>query len=130
MAVKLRLTRGGQKKRPFYRIIATNVESRRDGRFLEIIGTYNPMSDPAEVTIKEELVNKWIAVGAKPTRVVQSLLRKHLPGTYEEKLAAQKEKIKTDRSKRKARQEAKGTPKAEKKQKRGRKTLIKKKAAA
>ncbi|MCL4142153.1 UNVERIFIED_CONTAM: hypothetical protein GTU68_028181, partial [Idotea baltica] len=128
--VKLRLTRGGQKKRPFYRIIAANVESRRDGRFLEIIGTYNPMADPAEVNIKEELVKKWIAVGAKPTRVVQSLLRKHLPDTYEVKLAAQKEKIKADRNKRRERQKASETPKAEKKQKRGRKSLLKKKVAA
>lgn len=77
MPVKLRLTRKGLKKKPFYRIIAADSEAKRDGRFLEIIGTYNPMKDPAEVTLKEESIKKWLAVGAQPTTTVKSILKKH-----------------------------------------------------
>lgn len=127
MAVKLRLTRGGQKKRPFYRIIAANSESRRDGRFLELVGTYNPMTEPATVVIKEDLVKKWVSVGAKPTRTVQSILRKHLPGVVEEKFEAERAKIQEKRKKRKERT-AGSEKKAPKKEKRGRKSLLKKKA--
>jgi small subunit ribosomal protein S16 len=77
MSVKLRLTRKGVKKKPFYRIIAADSEAKRDGRFLEIIGTYNPMKDPAEVTLKEDSVKKWLSVGAQPTTTVKSILKKH-----------------------------------------------------
>lgn len=77
MAVKIRLTRKGTKKKPFYRIVAADVESPRDGRFLELLGTYDPMKDPAAVTLKQERVDYWLNAGAKPTTTVASLLKKH-----------------------------------------------------
>ncbi len=74
MAVKLRLKRMGAKQRPFYRIVAADSRSPRDGRFIEIVGTYNPITKPAEVTINEELVLKWLNSGAIPTDTVRSIL--------------------------------------------------------
>ena len=76
MAVNLRLKRMGSKKRPFYRIVAADSRSPRDGRFIEEIGTYNPISTPAEVKINEELANKWLDNGAQPTDTVRDLLKK------------------------------------------------------
>jgi small subunit ribosomal protein S16 len=76
MPVKIRLARHGAKKRPFYRIVVTDSESPRDGRFLENVGTYNPLSDPAEVSLKNDRISYWIAQGAKPTDTVNSLLKK------------------------------------------------------
>ncbi|ABB37900.1 ribosomal protein S16 [Oleidesulfovibrio alaskensis G20] len=77
MAVKLRLTRMGNKKRAFYRIIAINSEARREGRPLDYIGYYNPMVDPAEVKIDTEKVQKWLERGAEPTDTVRALLKKN-----------------------------------------------------
>lgn len=76
MAVKLRLTRLGNKKRPFYRIIAVDSQTRRDGRALDYVGYYNPMVDPEEININKEKVQKWMDRGAKPSETVRSLLRK------------------------------------------------------
>lgn len=76
MPVKIRLARHGKKKKPFYRIVAADSESPRDGRFLEIIGTYNPLIDPAEVSLKQERVKYWIDQGAIPTATVKNLLKK------------------------------------------------------
>jgi len=76
MAVKIRLARHGAKKRPFYRIVVADIESSRDGRFIENIGTYNPLKDPAEVTVKEDRVRYWMGQGAIPTHTVKSLLKK------------------------------------------------------
>jgi small subunit ribosomal protein S16 len=76
MAVKIRLARHGAKKRPFYRIVIADSESPRDGRFLEVVGTYNPLSDPATVDLKTERVKHWMDQGAKPTDTVKSLLKK------------------------------------------------------
>jgi len=73
MAVKLRLQRHGSKKRPFYRIVAADSRSPRDGRYLEIIGTYDPTKDPVAVKIDEEKANKWLKVGAQPTNTVKNL---------------------------------------------------------
>lgn len=75
MAVKLRLTRMGSKKRPFYRVVAANSASRRDGRPLEFLGYYNPMTNPAKVEIDREKVQKWLELGAEPTDTVRSLLK-------------------------------------------------------
>jgi len=75
MAVKIRLARHGAKKRPFYRIVVADSESPRDGRFLEIVGTYDPVPDPAKVTLKEERVKYWMDQGAKPTDTVRTLLK-------------------------------------------------------
>jgi small subunit ribosomal protein S16 len=73
--IKIRLTRMGAKKRPFYRIVAASAEAPRDGRFIDIIGTYDPLADPAEVKVSPEKLQRWMAQGAKPTSTVQSLLK-------------------------------------------------------
>lgn len=75
MALKLRLTRMGSKKQPFYRVVAMNSDSRRDGRPLEFLGWYNPMTKPATVEIDAEKVKKWLGLGAKPTDTVAKLLK-------------------------------------------------------
>lgn len=75
MSVKIRLARHGAKKRPFYRIVVTDSESPRDGRFLENVGTYNPLKDPAEVTLKSERIEYWLGRGAIATDTVKSLLK-------------------------------------------------------
>jgi small subunit ribosomal protein S16 len=76
MAMKLRLTRMGSKKRPFYRIVAMDSVTRRDGRALEFLGHYNPMVDPAEIKVDSEKVRFWLERGAKPTDTVRALLQK------------------------------------------------------
>lgn len=75
MAVKLRLKRMGAKKRPFYRIVAADSRSPRDGRFIETVGIYNPIVEPAEIKIDEELALKWLSTGAIPTDTVKDLFR-------------------------------------------------------
>lgn len=76
MAVKLRLKRMGAKQRPFYRIVAADARSPRDGRFLEVVGTYNPITNPAEIKIDEEKVMNWLNNGAIPTETVKTLFSK------------------------------------------------------
>ena len=76
MPVRIRLTRKGAKKRPFYRIVAADSEAPRDGRFLEVLGYYDPLENPAKVHIDEDGVRKWIQRGAKLSETVRSLLRK------------------------------------------------------
>jgi small subunit ribosomal protein S16 len=76
MSVKIRLARHGAKKRPFYRIVIADEDCRRDGRFLEIVGTYNPLPDPAEVQVKDDRVKYWLDQGAIPTDTVKNLLKK------------------------------------------------------
>lgn len=76
MAVKLRLTRMGAKKRPIYRIVASDSRVKRDGQYLELVGTYNPLTNPAEVKINEEVALKWLNNGAIPSDTVRSLLSK------------------------------------------------------
>lgn len=77
MAVRIRLSRFGRKKKPFYRIVVQNSESRRDGKFLEIVGTYNPMTEPLELTIHQDKLQSWLDKGAEPTTTVKSLLAKN-----------------------------------------------------
>ena len=77
MAVKIRLRRIGAKKAPFYRVVVADSRSPRDGRLIEEIGTYNPMTDPATVNIDAEAAKKWIANGAQPTDTVKALLKKN-----------------------------------------------------
>ncbi|NLM60870.1 MAG: 30S ribosomal protein S16 [Clostridiales bacterium] len=74
--VKIRLRRMGAKKAPFYRIVVADSRSPRDGRFIEEIGTYNPLTDPAEIKIDAERAKAWIKNGAQPTDTVRSLLKK------------------------------------------------------
>lgn len=75
MAIKIRLTRMGSKKKPSYRIVAVNSETRRDGRPLEFLGFYNPMTNPAEFNVDKEKVQKWLDRGAQPSDTVRSLLK-------------------------------------------------------
>ena len=76
MAVKIRLRRMGAKKAPFYRIVVADSRYPRDGRFIEEIGYYNPLEDPAVINVDAEKAKKWIANGAQPTDTVKSLLKK------------------------------------------------------
>ena len=74
--VKIRLTRIGAKKRPFYRVIVADSKSRRDGPFIEILGTYNPLTDPSEIKIDLERAKYWLGHGAQATTTVMRLLKK------------------------------------------------------
>lgn len=76
MAVRIRLTRLGRKKQPFYRIIVADGESKRDGKFLDIVGTYDPLQNPAKIKVDNEKLNSWLGKGALPTTTVKSLLKK------------------------------------------------------
>ncbi len=76
MAVKMRLTRMGAKKAPFYRVIVADSRSPRDGRFIDEIGYYNPLTNPADIKIDAEKAKKWLDNGAQPTETVKSLLKK------------------------------------------------------
>ena len=76
MSVKIRLKRIGAKKAPFYRVVVADSRYPRDGRFIEEIGYYNPLTNPAEIKIDSEKANKWISNGAQPTETVKSLLKK------------------------------------------------------
>ena len=76
MAVKIRLKRMGAKKAPFYRIVVADSRSPRDGKFIALIGTYNPLTTPAEIKINEELALEWLSKGAIPTDTVKNVLSK------------------------------------------------------
>lgn len=77
MPVKMRLARHGTKKRPFYRVVVADGESPRDGRFLENLGTYNPLVETDQVQLKEDRVKYWMSQGAIPTDTVRSILKKN-----------------------------------------------------
>ena len=81
MAVKLRLTRVGKKKQPQYRVVAADSRSARDGRFIQIIGTYNPRTDPSTLSIDSDKAVKWLMQGAQPTDRVRKLLE--ISGAWE-----------------------------------------------
>jgi len=76
MAVKIRLRRMGAKKKPFYRIIVADSRSPRDGRFIEELGTYDPLKEPSEIKVDADKAKQWIANGAQPTETVKTLLKK------------------------------------------------------
>jgi small subunit ribosomal protein S16 len=76
MAVRIRLARHGKKKAPFYRLVVADSRSPRDGRFIELLGTYNPMTDPADVKVNEERALHWLTAGAIPSDTARALLRK------------------------------------------------------
>ncbi len=76
MAVRIRLKRMGRRKKPFYRIVVADSRRARDGRFIETVGTYNPLTDPATIQIKESTVLDWLKKGARPTDTVRQLLSK------------------------------------------------------
>ena len=77
MAVKIRLRRMGAKKAPYYRVVVADSRYPRDGRFIEEVGTYNPLTEPTTFTVDAEKVNQWISNGAQPTDTVKSLLKKN-----------------------------------------------------
>lgn len=75
--VKIRLKRIGAKKKPFYRVVVADSRSPRDGKFIEEIGTYNPMTDPSEFSVNADKVKEWVAKGAQITDTVKALIKKH-----------------------------------------------------
>lgn len=79
MAVRMRLTRVGSKKNPIYRVVVADSRSPRDGRFIEIIGRYNPQTDPSTIDLDEAKVTDWLAKGAQPSEPVRRLIRAALP---------------------------------------------------
>lgn len=107
MSVSLRLARHGSKKRPYYRVVATPRGTKRDGRFIEIIGTYNPLQDPPAVNLKEDKVKHWIEQGAQPTEIVRSLIKSSIPGFLDGIEASRRSKIQEKRKQRKARSASK-----------------------
>jgi small subunit ribosomal protein S16 len=76
MAVKIRLARMGTKKKPYYRLVAANSESPRDGKFLEILGSYDPMKDPAQIKVDKDKVNRWLEKGAIVSESAKAILKK------------------------------------------------------
>ncbi len=85
MAVHLRLTRMGRHKRPFYRVVAVDSRARRDGKYIEIVGTYDPLKDPAVTNLKSDRVLDWLHKGAQPSVTVRTLLRRSgILQTFEE----------------------------------------------
>ncbi len=76
MAVRIRLSRQGKRKAPFYRLVVADSRAPRDGKFIELIGTYNPMTDPAAVTIDEDRALYWLGQGASPSDTARGLLKK------------------------------------------------------
>ena len=76
MSVKIRLARHGTKKKPYYRIVVASSDAPRDGRFLELVGTYDPLKEPPAVTLKHDRVKEWIEKGATPTATVKNILNK------------------------------------------------------
>ena len=82
MAVKLRLMRMGKKKQPTYRVVAADSRSPRDGRFIEILGTYEPRAEPSRINIDNDKAVKWLSQGAQPTETVQKLLK--ITGAWDE----------------------------------------------
>lgn len=85
MAVKIRLTRLGDKKNPFYRVVVADSRSPRDGKFIDMLGTYNPLANPAEIKVDNERAAEWIRKGAQPTETAKALLVKS--GAIENKQA-------------------------------------------
>ena len=103
MGVTIRLTRQGRKKLPFYRIVAADKSMKRDGRFLEQLGTVDPLTDPVTVKMKEDRVKYWISVGAYPSDTVGQLIEKQIPGYFSAIQKKRREQVVAARKKRKAR---------------------------
>ena len=109
MGVVLRLARHGKHKSPAYRIVAADKQANRDGRFLQVIGTYNTLQNPPLCIMKEDLVKKWVELGAIPSSMVRDLIRKQIPGYIESKEEHRTKKTLAARQKRKAKAKASGT---------------------
>ncbi len=115
MAVTIRLSRHGRKNVPFYRIVATDKAMKRDGRYLELVGTLDPISEPPKVSLKEDRIRYWVGVGANPSDTVSQLIEKQIPGFLSDITKKRNEKIKKTRAKRKATIKASGKSAAPKK---------------
>lgn len=111
MAVVIRMARHGRHKKPFYRVVVTDKENPRDGRFLELIGTVNPLTDPATINIKEDRAKYWIEQGALPSDTMADILEKVIPGYFSSIEEKRKERIRSKRAQRKARAGARVRPK-------------------
>lgn len=103
MSVVLRLARRGAPKHPFYRIIAAHKGSKKDSSFIEIVGTYNPMTNPPTAQIKEDRIKHWVSVGAQPSDTVAGVIKKHIPNFLEARAEHQLKKTQAARKARKAR---------------------------
>ena len=131
MSVVIRLARGGRKKLPYYRIVVTDKEMPRDGRFLEMVGTLNPRTEPATFSVKEDRIKYWIGVGATPSDTVSQFLEKAFPGYLTGIEEDRLKRIRSRRAQRKARVAASGTkPAKAKKEKKAKKAPVAKKAKA
>lgn len=113
MSVRIRLQRFGRKKLPFYRVVVADIQKRRDGRFIEQVGTFNPLTDPDTINLREERVKHWIGLGAVPSDRVASILNKVAPGYLEELEKGREEKVRSKRAQRKQRLSGKKQPKSE-----------------
>lgn len=103
MAVVLRLSRHGRRNSPFYRVVVADKIRPRDGKFIEIVGQYNPRSNPVLINLKEDRVRHWVGAGAVPSMLVRNLIRKTIPGFIEEREKTKLGKIQAARKARKAR---------------------------
>ncbi len=98
MAVKIRLTRLGDKRAPFYRIVVADSRVARDAKYIDLIGTYNPLTNPEEIKVDVEKAEKWIANGAQPTTTAKALLAKAGVGAKAKKAKAEKKETKSKKS--------------------------------
>jgi small subunit ribosomal protein S16 len=106
MAVKIRLARHGRHKLPYYRVVVADSEMRRDGRYLELVGSLNPLTQPSTISLKEDRIKYWVGVGAIPTDTVAQMIEKKIPGYLKDIEKSRSEKIRSARAKRKARAKA------------------------
>src|SRR3954469_15176181 len=109
------LMRMGAKGKPFYRLVVKEKRSKRDGKYIENVGTYNPMTNPAEVSLKHDRIQYWIGVGAQPTETVASLIKNNPVQTEEEKasaIQARSEKKEADRAAKEAAKQAEAEKRA------------------
>lgn len=114
MAVIIRLSRYGVRKKPFYRMVVAERLGSRDGKFLEALGTYDPRTVPPKIVLKEDRVKRWIAVGAKPSLMVRAIIEKIIPGLVKNREANKRAKIVARRKARKQRLLAKAKPASKK----------------
>ena len=102
MSVTIRLARHGRKKQPYYRMVVADKPKKRDGRYLEQVGIYNPLTDPATVNVLEDRIKHWVELGAQPSKTVSEIIEKQIPGYLSGLDKARKEKLQAKRAKRKA----------------------------
>lgn len=103
MSVSIKLSRGGVPGKPIYRIVASHRGAKRDGKFLEVLGQYNPNTKPASFKLVEDKLSSWIEKGAQPTQVVRDLIKKQMPGFLEKRAEHKSKKVQAARKARKTR---------------------------